>query len=74
MTAKTTITVFSPYPFKIGEKIYIDDGPRKGDWIVASVTEHKVHLRCPVSGKVFKWDRFCHQTHRAEVAKWPQPD
>ncbi len=54
------IVVFRRYPFRIGERLYIEDGPRKGDWEVISVSERKVGLRCPVSGTRVEWDRFCY--------------
>ncbi len=54
------IVVFRRYPFRIGERLHIEDGPRKGDWEVISVSERKVGLRCPVSGTRVEWDRFCY--------------
>jgi hypothetical protein len=54
------ITVFTPYPFRPGQKINITEGPRRGDWVVAEVTDKKVRLRCPVSYREFDWDRFCY--------------
>ena len=54
------VTLFKPYPFKVGQKINIEDGPRKGDWIVTAVDEKKVAFRCPVSGVEVSWDRFCY--------------
>ncbi len=58
MAAK--VTVFKPYPFTIGQKIYIDGGRRNGDWEVIGISDNKVRLRCPVSGREFKWNRFCY--------------
>ena len=74
MTADTQITVFKPYPFEAGEKIYIEDGPRRGDWLVVDVTDKKVRLKCPVSSKEFQWNRFCYHTEIRTVTQWPQPD
>jgi hypothetical protein len=54
------ITIFRPYPFEIGQKIYIDGGRRSGDWQVVGLSDNKVTLRCPVSGREFKWNRFCY--------------
>lgn len=68
------ITHFAPHPFKTGDKLHIDDGPRRGDWEVADVTERKVTLRCPVSGREFTWDRFCYVTEVIESDVWPSPD
>jgi len=55
-----SVTEFRRYPFKVGEKIYICDGPRKGDWEVIRVDENKVGLRCPVTGVEVNWARFCY--------------
>ncbi len=71
---KINITLFKPYPFKEGQKINIDGGPRKGDWEVVEVSEHKVTLRCPVSHKEFKWGRFCYFEEKRDVEEWPQTD
>ena len=54
------VTVFKSYPFKVGQKINISDGPRKGDWEVVALTDRKVKLRCPFSHREFDWDRFCY--------------
>lgn len=72
--AKHDVTVFRPYPFKSGQKINIDDGPRKGDWEVAEVTDRKVKLRCPISLKEFEWDRFCYFVQDRTDATWPDTD
>ncbi|MGR0481775.1 MAG: hypothetical protein ACTFAL_10325 [Candidatus Electronema sp. V4] len=67
------VIFFRPYPFALGQKIHIEDGPRRGDWIVAAVDAHKVTLRCPVSGREFAWDRFCYFTEERE-AEFPARD
>jgi len=64
------VTEFQQYPFSIGEKIEILDGPRKGDWEVVGVDEKKVALRCPVSGVEVSWARFCYLTSTTEK-DWP---
>lgn len=53
-------TLFKAYPLKPGQKIKIEGGSRSGDWEVAEVTDNKVTLKCPVSGKQFSWARFCY--------------
>ena len=68
------VTVFSPFDFHNGQKIHIDDGPRKGDWEVVSVTGKKVKLRCPISLKEFEWDRFCYHIEDRIFNTWPQKD
>ena len=64
------VTVFSAFPFKVGQKIFIKDSRRAGDWEVRDVSESKVTLRCPVSGKEFKWDRFCYFVEESD-REWP---
>ncbi|GBC60474.1 hypothetical protein DENIS_1427 [Desulfonema ishimotonii] len=71
---KHHVTMFRPYPFTAGQKIRIEDGPRKGDWEVTEVSERKVKLRCPVSHRVFDWNRFCYVVEEREDEQWPQHD
>jgi hypothetical protein len=71
---KHNVTVFRPYPFSVGQKIYIEEGPRKGDWEVIGVSERKFKLRCPVSFRVFEWNRFCYFTEDREDVEWPHKD
>ena len=66
--------VFRPYPFEVGQKIRIDGGPRGGDWEVVGLSERKVKLKCPVSGREVEWDRFCHFVEKREQQEWPLPD
>jgi len=67
------ITVFKRFPFEVGQKLHISDGPRKGDWEVIDVDEKKVKLRCPVSGFIAHWDRFCYFADE-ENTTWPSPE
>ena len=67
------VVFFKRYPFEVGQKIHINDGPRKGDWKVIEVDEKKVKLQCPVSGFVAHWDRFCYVTEEKQAA-WPSTD
>lgn len=67
------VIFFRPYPFAPGQKIHIEDGPRRGDWLVVGTDERKVTLRCPVSGREFVWDRFCYFTEERE-AEFPARD
>ena len=64
------VVFFQMYPFRAGQRVHIQDGPRKGDWEVLGVGEKKVTLRCPVSGFVAEWDRFCYFVEERE-ALWP---
>ena len=67
---KHQVTLFAPYPFKEGEKIRIEGSKRSGDWEVASLTDTKVTLRCPISKKEFTWDRFCYFIDEKNM-EWP---
>lgn len=66
------IVMFRPYPFKVGEKIHIEGGPRDGDWEVIDIGERKFKLRCPVSQREFEWDRFCYFVDESEGVQWPR--
>ena len=61
---------FTPYPFRVGQKIHICKGPRKGDWEVISVDDGKVGLRCPVTGFTAEWARFCYFVEEKDTP-WP---
>ncbi len=68
------VTLFTPYPFKAGQKIRIEEGRRRGDWEVVEVGEHKVTLKCPISHKEFSWTNFCYFTEIKENTVWPIKD
>ncbi len=68
-----TVALFAPYPFRVGQKITIQGGPRGGDWEVIGVSERKVQLRCPVSGREVEWARFCYFVEDRVVEQWPTP-
>ncbi|MEH0021821.1 MAG: hypothetical protein V6Z89_19360 [Desulfobacter sp.] len=67
------VTLFKAYPFKEGQKIRIEESPRAGDWEVVKVTDHRVTLRCPLSGRELAWSRFCYFAEDKDM-DWPQPD
>ncbi len=69
----STFLVFQPYPLQIGQKVYIEGGPRRGDWQVVGLSDRKVHLRCPFSGREVEWDRFCYLVEERRGI-WPHPD
>ncbi len=71
--ATFNVVIFKPYPFEVGQKIRIDAGPRKGDWEVVGLSDHKVTLKCPVTGKEVKWERFCYFVEE-RVQEWPKKD
>jgi hypothetical protein len=66
------VLFFDPFPFRMGQMIHINSGPRKGDWEVIGVDERKVKLRCPVSFREFEWDRFCYFADEKSGVEWPQ--
>jgi hypothetical protein len=68
------VVIFRSYPFKVGQKIYIEDGPRHGDWEVIAVSERKVRLRCPFSKREFEWNRFCYFAETSKDSPWPHPE
>lgn len=71
---KEIVTIFRPYDFAVGQKIYIENGPRKGDWRVLGMTDRKVTLQCPISLKTFEWDRFCYVVEELQNMTWPHKD
>ena len=71
--AQHKVAVFRQYPFTPGQKVRIEDGPRKGDWEVVAADPKTVTLRCPISGREFDWKRFCYLAQEQE-AEWPAED
>ena len=71
---KHSVAIFKPYPFFIGQKINIAEGPRKGDWEVIGITDRKVKLRCPISNREFDWNRFCYLAEERDGLQWPQEE
>ena len=69
-----TVMKFRPYPFRVGQKIHIEGGPRGGDWEVLDVSDRKVRLRCPVSQREFEWARFCYFVDEQENVEWHRQD
>lgn len=70
-TKTVQVSVFRPYPFEAGQKITIEGGPRQGDWEVLNVSDRKVKLRCPVTGREVEWNRFCYFVEEQETEQWP---
>ena len=71
---KHHVVLFRPYPFQAGQKITIENGPRRGDWEVLEVTDRKIRLRCPISNREFLWDLFCYAVEERNEAEWPKKD
>ena len=67
---KEKVVFFKRYQFEVGQRIHIEDGPRKGDWEVVGLDDKKVKLQCPVSGFKAEWDRFCYLVGERN-AIWP---
>ena len=44
-----TVLFFKPYPFEVGQKIFIDGGPRKGDWQVVGISDRIQPCSCASS-------------------------
>ena len=70
--AKESVTTFRHVPLEPGQKIRILEGPRRGDWLVLGAEEHKLRLRCPVSGREVEWDRFLAVAGVLEDEEWPK--
>ena len=68
------VSVFTHYPFSVGQKIRIENSKRAGDWEVAAINERTVTLRCPVSNRTFEWNRFCYLVNEEKDTLWPRPD
>jgi len=68
------VTVFQVYPLQVGQKLNIADGPRRGDWLVIGLSERKMQLRCPVSGREVEWERFCYLVEELSQEEWPSKD
>jgi hypothetical protein len=66
-----TVLVLRPYPVRVGQKIFIEAGPRRGDWEIIGVGDRKVRLRCPVSHKEIDSDWFCYVVTEAAGIPWP---
>ena len=68
---KHRVAVFRQYPFTAGQKIHIEDGPRRGDWEVVGADSRTVRVRCPISGRELEWKRFCHLVEERDGEEWP---
>ncbi len=68
------VTFLRQAPFEPGQKLRIEDGPRKGDWEVVAADGKDVTLRCPISGREFTRKRFCYQADERDGVEWPEKD
>ncbi len=69
--AEHEVIVFKEYPFKVGQKIHIVDGFRRGDWLVTGFSERKIQLRCPVSGVEIECDKPFFFAEKRRLPEWP---
>lgn len=69
--AEHEVIIFKEYQLKVGQKIHIDDGFRRGDWLVIGSSERKIQLRCPVSGAEIECDKTFFFTEKRRQPEWP---
>lgn len=69
-----TVLILRPYPVRVGQKIYIEAGPRHGDWQIVEVGDRKIKLRCPISHREIECDRFCYVVTEEVGIPWPHQD
>ena len=69
---KHNVTLFKIYPVRQGQKIRIEDSKRSGDWEIMEVTENKMTLKCPISGKELTVDKFCFLVEELKNTPWPE--
>jgi hypothetical protein len=65
------VLILRPYPVRVGQKITIEGGPRRGDWEIIGVSDRKLRLRCPISHKELDCDWFCYVVTEAAGEPWP---
>ncbi len=69
--AEQEVIFFKEYPLSAGQRIHIEDGPRRGDWLVIGVTDKKIQLRCPVSGREVEWEKIFCLVSVSSGTEWP---
>ena len=69
--AGDTVLILRPYPVRVGQKITIVAGPRRGDWEIIGVGDRKLRLRCPISHRELDSDWFCYVVTEAAGISWP---
>jgi len=68
--AKHRVAVFRPYDLAPGQRIRIEGGPHRGDWLVLSADDRALRVRCPVSGRELQWPSLCYLVKETE-REWP---
>ena len=69
--AEHEVIVFREYQLEAGQKIHIDDGFRRGDWLVTGSSEGKIQLRCPVSGVEIECEKTFFFAEKRRQPEWP---
>jgi hypothetical protein len=69
--AEHEVIVFREYQLKVGQKIHIADGFRRGDWLVIGCSERKIRLRCPVSGVEIECEKVFFFAEKRRQTEWP---
>ena len=64
------VSLFKSCPLQEGQKIRIEDSPLEGDWEIIKVSDFKITLRCPITGKELVKDRFL-VFHEEREQTWP---
>ncbi len=70
-TARHRVLIFRLYPLQLGDKIFFQDGPRRGDWQVIEVGPRKLRLKCPVSFKELECDHLYTFVEERPNEPWP---
>jgi hypothetical protein len=66
-----TALILRPYPVRVGQKITIQAGPRRGDWEIIGVGDGKLRRCGPISHQELDCDWFCSVVTEAAGIPWP---
>ena len=69
--AGNTVLVLHPYSVRVGQKLTIEAGPRRGDREIIGVGDQWLRLRCPISHQELDCDWFCYVMTEAAGISWP---
>ena len=56
--AEKAVRRFRKYPLKVGDRVFLEDGPRRGEWEVMDIEDEKMTLRCPISHRLTYLEGF----------------
>ncbi len=65
------VVMFRLYPAQVGDKIFIEGGPWRGDWEIIEVGDRKIKIKCPVTHKELERERFFYFLEERENEPWP---